>query len=104
MKFIAIIPARYASTRFPAKPLAILAGKTVIQRVYEQVNGLVDKAVVATDDERIAEEVRSFGGEVVLTRTDHQSGTDRCCEAMEKVGGDYHVVINVQGDEPFIRT
>ena len=103
MKFIAIIPARYASTRFPAKPLAILAGKTVIQRVYEQVNGLVDKAVVATDDERIAEEVRSFGGEVVLTRTDHKSGTDRCCEAMEKVGGDYHVVINVQGDEPFIR-
>ena len=103
MKFIAIIPARYASTRFPAKPLAMLAGKSVIQRVYEQVKGLVDFAVAATDHQLIADEVRRFGGEVVMTSPDHKSGTDRCNEAFGKVGRGFDVVINVQGDEPFIQ-
>lgn len=103
MKFIAIIPARYASTRFPGKPLAILGGKTVIQRVYEQVAGVLDEAVVATDDERIYRAVEAFGGRVVMTSTEHRSGTDRCREAYEKVGGGFDVVVNVQGDEPFIR-
>ena len=103
MKAIAIIPARYASTRFPAKPLAKLGGKLVIERVYEQVAGCVERAVVATDDERIYDAVKSFGGEVVMTSTEHRSGTDRCREAFEKVGFDADIVINVQGDEPFIQ-
>lgn len=103
MKFIAIIPARYASTRFPGKPLAVLGGKTVIQRVYEQVAGVLDEAVVATDDERIYEAVKAFGGKVEMTSTAHRSGTDRCYEAYCKQGTAYDVVVNVQGDEPFIR-
>ena len=103
LKFIAIIPARYASTRFPAKPLALLGGKPVIERVYEQVKGVVERVVVATDDERIEQAVKAFGGECVMTSTEHQSGTDRCYEALQKVGGSYDVVINVQGDEPFIQ-
>jgi 3-deoxy-manno-octulosonate cytidylyltransferase (CMP-KDO synthetase) len=103
MKFIAIIPARYASTRFPGKPLAVLGGKTVIQRVYEQVSGILDEAYVATDDERIFQAVEAFGGKVVMTRTDHKSGTDRIEEAAEKIGTDADVIINVQGDEPFIQ-
>lgn len=103
MKFLGIIPARYASTRFPAKPLAILGGKPVIQRVYEQVTSVLPDAVVATDDERIAEVVRSFGGNVVLTSTEHRSGTDRCYEALTKTPGEFDVVINIQGDEPFIQ-
>lgn len=104
MKFIGIIPARYASTRFPAKPLAILGGKPVIQRVYEQVDGVLDEAVVATDDERIYDAVKAFGGKVVMTSTEHRSGTDRCYEALTKVGADkYDVVVNIQGDEPFIQ-
>lgn len=102
LRFIAIIPARYASTRFPAKPLALLGGKPVIQRVYEQVTGVISSAVVATDDERIAEVVKSFGGQVVMTSPNHKSGTDRCWEAYQKLGEEYDVVINVQGDEPFI--
>ncbi|MBR4854104.1 MAG: 3-deoxy-manno-octulosonate cytidylyltransferase [Alistipes sp.] len=102
MRFIAIIPARYASTRFPAKPLALLGGKPVIQRVYEQVTGVISSAVVATDDERIADAVKSFGGQVVMTSPNHKSGTDRCWEAYQKLGEEYDVVINVQGDEPFI--
>ena len=101
--FIAIIPARYASTRFPAKPLARLGGKPVIERVYEQVAGVLDDAVVATDDERIYEAVRAFGGRVEMTSTAHRSGTDRCWEAYCKQGRMYDVVVNVQGDEPFIR-
>ena len=101
--FIAIIPARYASTRFPAKPLARLGGKPVIERVYEQVAGVLDDAVVATDDERIYEAVRAFGGRVEMTSTAHRSGTDRCWEAYCKQGHTYDVVVNVQGDEPFIR-
>ena len=103
MKFIAIIPARYASTRFPGKPLAMLGGKPMIQRVYEQVAGVLDDAVVATDDERIYEAVKAFGGKVEMTSTEHRSGTDRCWEAYCKQGAEYDVVVNVQGDEPFIQ-
>lgn len=103
MKFIAIIPARYASTRFPAKPLAVLGGKTVIQRVYEQVAGVLDDAVVATDDARIYDAVLAFGGKAEMTSPDHRSGTDRCWEAYCRHGREYDVVVNVQGDEPFIR-
>lgn len=103
MKFIGIIPARYASTRFPGKPLALLGGKPVIQRVYEQVSGVLDEAVVATDDERIERAVQAFGGKVVMTASSHKSGTDRCYEAYTKVGGGYDVVVNIQGDEPFIQ-
>lgn len=102
LKYLVVIPARYASTRFPGKPLAVLGGKPVIRRVYEQVAGVVADVVVATDDERIFAAVEAFGGRVVMTSTEHKSGTDRCWEACCKVGGEYDVVINVQGDEPFI--
>ncbi len=101
MKFLAIIPARYASTRFPAKPLALLAGKPVIQHVYERVSNVLD-AVVATDDQRIFDAVSQFGGRVVMTSTEHRTGTDRCLEAYFNCGIEADVVINVQGDEPFI--
>lgn len=103
MKFIAIIPARYASTRFPGKPLADMGGKPMIQRVYEQVKRAVHDVWVATDDSRIFETVQSFGGKAVMTSTDHRSGTDRIQEAYSKIGEDFDVVINVQGDEPFIQ-
>lgn len=103
MKFMAIIPARYASTRFPGKPLAILGGKTVIQRVYEQVSSVLDEVYVATDDERIFQAVEGFGGRAVMTRAEHKSGTDRIEEAAEKIGSAADVIINVQGDEPFIQ-
>ena len=103
MKFIAIIPARYASTRFPGKPLAVLGGKTVIQRVYEQVSRAIGNALVATDDERILKHVESFGGKAVMTGSHHRSGTDRCWEAYIKNGGNEDIIINVQGDEPFIQ-
>lgn len=102
MKFIGIIPARYASTRFPGKPLALLGGKPVIQHVYEKVAAVLEAAYVATDDERIYDAVKSFGGQAVMTRTDHKSGTDRIEEAIEKIGGEWDVVVNVQGDEPFV--
>lgn len=102
MTFIGIIPARYASTRFPGKPLADMKGKLMIQRVYEQVEGVLDAVCVATDDERIAAAVRAFGGEAVMTSDQHRSGTDRCYEAYQKVGAGFEVVINIQGDEPFI--
>lgn len=102
MKFIAIIPARYASTRFPGKPLALLGGRPVIQHVYEKATQALDEAYVATDDERIARVVESFGGHAIMTRADHKSGTDRIEEAAEKIGTDADVVINIQGDEPFI--
>ena len=102
MEFIAIIPARYASTRFPGKPLADMNGKPMIQRVYEQVKKCVDKVYVATDDERIFNAVKSFGGNVVMTSENHKSGTDRCAEAYSKIGNGEGVVINIQGDEPFI--
>ena len=103
MKFIAIIPARYASTRFPGKPLAMLGGKRVIERVYEQVAGALDEAVVATDDARIYDAVQAFGGRAVMTSPDHRSGTDRGRAAVDKLGTPCDVVVNVQGDEPFIR-
>lgn len=105
-KFIAIIPSRFGSSRFPGKPLADIAGKMMIQRVYEQVIQAVEDVWVATDDERIANAVHSFGGKAVMTSTEHRSGTDRCAEAVRKVseetGTNFDVVINVQGDEPFI--
>ena len=103
MTFTAIIPARYASTRFPGKPLAVLGGKTVIERVYEQVSTVLSEVYVATDDERILTCVEAFGGKAVMTRIDHQSGTDRIQEAVEKTGTRADVIINVQGDEPFIQ-
>jgi len=103
MKFIAIIPARYASTRFPGKPLAMLGGKTVIQRVYEQAVSVLPEAYVATDDDRIFQAVEAFGGKAVMTRADHQSGTDRIEEAAETIGTDADVIINIQGDEPFVQ-
>ena len=102
MKFLALIPARYASTRFPAKPLAILAGKPIIQHVYERVSSIFEDAYVVTDDTRIEECVKAFGGRCVMTGTHHKSGTDRCFEALEKLGAGFDVVVNVQGDEPFI--
>jgi 3-deoxy-manno-octulosonate cytidylyltransferase (CMP-KDO synthetase) len=103
MKVLGIIPARYASTRFPGKPLVEIQGKTMIQRVYEQALKCeqLDAVIVATDDERIAAEVERFGGQFHLTSTAHQSGTDRCAEVAEAHTG-YDVVINIQGDEPFI--
>jgi 3-deoxy-manno-octulosonate cytidylyltransferase (CMP-KDO synthetase) len=103
MKFIGIIPARYASVRFPGKPLADMKGKPMIQRVYERVCGAsLDKVCVATDDTRIEAAVKAFGGEAVMTSGRHRSGTDRCREAYTKVGEGYDVVVNIQGDEPFI--
>ena len=110
MKFTAVIPARYASTRFPGKPLAMLGGKTVIQRVYEQAASVLSDVYVATDDERILSAVEAFGGRAVMTRTDHKSGTDRIEEAVEKIEkqgmdkeGQGDVIINIQGDEPFVQ-
>ena len=103
MKFIAIIPARYASTRFPGKPLALLGGQPVIQHVYEQAISVLPEAYVATDDERIYQCVESFGGHAVMTRADHKSGTDRIQEAVEHIGTDADVIINIQGDEPFVQ-
>lgn len=100
--FIAIIPARYASTRFPGKPLADIGGMTMIERVYRQVNKALSNVYVATDDERIAEAVRDFDGNVVMTGTHHRSGTDRCQEAFNNLGSKAKVIINVQGDEPFV--
>jgi 3-deoxy-manno-octulosonate cytidylyltransferase (CMP-KDO synthetase) len=101
---LAVIPARYASTRFPGKPLADIGGKTMIRRVYEQVqqSKRVSRVVVATDDERIFGHVRSFGGEVRMTRADHPSGTDRCAEVARHFP-EAEFVLNVQGDEPFIQ-
>jgi 3-deoxy-manno-octulosonate cytidylyltransferase (CMP-KDO synthetase) len=101
---LAVIPARYASTRFPGKPLADIAGKSMIRRVYEQTIqcALVDHAVVATDDYRILDHVRSFGGEVLLTGSEHPTGTDRCAEVAVHFQ-EAEIVLNIQGDEPFIQ-
>lgn len=103
MKFAAIIPARHASTRFPGKPLADMRGKPMIRRVYEQVKQAVDEVWVATDDERIFKAVASFGGKAVMTSAAHNSGTDRCREAFEKVTPQAEIIINIQGDEPFVQ-
>ncbi len=103
MKFLAVIPARYASTRFPGKPLALIGDKPMIQHVYEQAKKAIENVVVATDDKRIYDAVEAFGGKVLLTSDKHRSGTDRCFEALQKMSGEYDVVINIQGDEPFIQ-
>ena len=101
---VGIIPARFASTRFPGKPLIDIQGKTMLQRVYEQAikSKFLDKVVVATDDQRIFDHVKSFGGEVVMTEAHHPSGTDRCWDALQQLDGDFQYLINIQGDEPFI--
>lgn len=104
METIAIIPARYASTRFPGKPLAELAGKPVIQHVYEKVAQTLQNTYVATDDQRIYEAVENFGGKAIMTRADHKSGTDRIQEAVDKIGTKADIIVNIQGDEPFIQT
>ncbi len=104
MKITAIIPARYASTRFPGKPLALLGGQTVIERVCRKVMGVVPDVYVATDDERIRQAVEAFGGKAIMTRADHKSGTDRIEEAVEKIGSNADVIVNIQGDEPFIHS
>jgi len=110
-KFIGIIPARYGSTRFPGKPIADICGKTVIRRVYEQASLALDTVVVATDDDRIYDAVEAFRGKVVMTRSDHKCGTDRCLEAYLAIttptwraqNDTDTVIINIQGDEPFIQ-
>lgn len=104
MDIIGIIPARYASTRFPGKPLVDIAGKTMIQRVVEQCkkSGSLKKVIVATDDDRIFDHVKGLGHEVYMTSPDHKNGTERCHEALQLDGGNYDFVINIQGDEPFI--
>jgi len=101
---LGIIPARYASSRFPGKPLADIRGKSMLQRVYEQAKKAkkLSKVVIATDDDRIIQHVESFGGEAILTAPNHPSGTDRCFECFQKIGENYTYVINIQGDEPFI--
>jgi 3-deoxy-manno-octulosonate cytidylyltransferase (CMP-KDO synthetase) len=105
--FAAIIPARYASTRFPGKPLASIGGRPMIQRVYEQASLSLENVYVATDDQRIFDTVVSFGGRAIMTSSEHQSGTDRCAEAVGKIalldGTKPDVIVNIQGDEPFIR-
>ena len=106
MKFIGIIPARFASTRFPGKPLADLGGKPMIQWVYENTLQSIDNVIVATDHPDIESAVRGFGGKVIMTSPEHPSGTDRCAEVIEilqKDGESYDVALNIQGDEPFIR-
>ncbi|MBQ9523390.1 MAG: 3-deoxy-manno-octulosonate cytidylyltransferase [Paludibacteraceae bacterium] len=114
MRFIGIIPSRYGSSRFPGKPLALIGGKPMVQRVYEQASLALDQVVVATDDERIYDCVKGFGGEVVMTRTDHRCGTERCVEAYVKTKDERplrsktkddedDIIINIQGDEPFIQ-
>ncbi len=106
-QFAGIIPARYASTRFPGKPLALLGDKTMIQRVYEQASKSLDIVYVATDDRRIYNSVAEFGGSVVMTSQSHMSGTDRCAEAViiisEEIQNKIDIIINIQGDEPFIK-
>jgi len=107
MKTLGLIPARYASTRFPGKPLAIIAGKPMVQWVYERASSVFDHCFVATDDQRIVNVVQGFGGQAVMTSEHHRSGTDRCAEAMEILQNclniSFDVVVNVQGDEPFIQ-
>lgn len=107
MKFIGIIPSRYASTRFPGKPLIDIGGKTMVQRVFEQASKAFETVYVATDDDRIEQHIISFGGKVVRTSELHKSGTDRCAEAIEKINSlektSFDVIVNIQGDEPFIQ-
>lgn len=104
MRSIGIIPARYGSSRLPGKPLALINGKTMIQRVYEQASqsASLSAVVVATDDERILKTVEEFGGKALMTNSEHQSGTDRCLDALNQLEEDYEIVVNIQGDEPYI--
>ncbi len=102
MKFIGIIPARYASSRFPGKPLAMLGGRPVIEHTYRRAGFVLAETVVATDDLRILNCVEEFGGRAVMTSENHRSGTDRCLEAYRNTGSDADIIINIQGDEPFI--
>jgi 3-deoxy-manno-octulosonate cytidylyltransferase (CMP-KDO synthetase) len=106
MKYIGIIPARYASTRFPGKPLADINGKPMIRHTYERAKEVLDTVYVATDDERIEKAVLNFNGNVVMTSPDHKSGSDRCAEAINQIekitGKNFDVVINIQGDEPLL--
>lgn len=104
MKIVGIIPSRYASTRFPGKPMAMIHGKTMIQRVYEQASkaGLLQEVVVATDDQKIFDHVQGFGGQVMLTGAQHQNGTERCAEVVGRLDTAYDAAINIQGDEPYI--
>lgn len=108
MQFLSLIPARYSSTRFPGKPLADIAGKSMIHRVYEQACSCFEHVYVATDDDRIKNHVLDFGGKAVMTSSEHRSGTDRCAEAAKTInnaeGNKFEVIINIQGDEPFIQT
>jgi 3-deoxy-manno-octulosonate cytidylyltransferase (CMP-KDO synthetase) len=105
--FAGIIPARFSSSRFPGKPLALIGNKTMIQRVYDQARQSLESVYVATDDRRIFDEVTAFGGKAVMTSPDHKSGTDRCSEAVMKIMAEnsenLDIVINIQGDEPFIK-
>jgi 3-deoxy-manno-octulosonate cytidylyltransferase (CMP-KDO synthetase) len=105
--FAGIIPARYASSRFPGKPLALIGDKPMIQRVYEQASKSMELVYVATDDIRIYDTVVNFGGKAIMTSPDHQSGTDRCAEAVSVItlqtGKPIDIVINIQGDEPFVK-
>ncbi|MEN8202502.1 MAG: 3-deoxy-manno-octulosonate cytidylyltransferase [Bacteroidota bacterium] len=107
-EFLGIIPARYASTRFPGKPLAMLGSKPMIQWVYERASKLFEHTVVATDDERILNTVLDFGGKALMTRKEHKSGTERCAEAlklyMDQSGHTFSHVVNIQGDEPLIQS
>ena len=103
MKIVGIIPARYASTRFPGKPLINIKGKPMIQRVYEQAKkSSLQKVIVATDDEKILNCVIGFGGEAVMTAAHHASGTDRCFDALQQLKEKFDYVVNIQGDEPLI--
>jgi 3-deoxy-manno-octulosonate cytidylyltransferase (CMP-KDO synthetase) len=108
MNFVAIIPARYGSTRFPGKPLININGKTMVHNVYIQAKKVFDTVYVATDDERIFKEVENFEGKVIMTQKKHKSGTDRCAEAIQKIEKNekktFDVIVNIQGDEPYIKT
>lgn len=104
MKVLGVIPSRYASSRFPGKPLVVINGKTMIQRVYEQASkaNALNNVIVATDDDKIFNHVKDFGGQVIMTSSSHETGTERCAEVLKKLPDNYDVVINIQGDEPFI--
>ena len=107
LKFAGIIPARYASSRFPGKPLVLIGNKTMIQRVYDQASNILDEVWVATDDRRIFDAASHFGGKAIMTSANHLSGTDRCAEAIKKINEEtdnkIDIVVNIQGDEPFIK-
>lgn len=104
MKVLGVIPSRYASSRFPGKPLIDIDGKTMIQRVYEQASkaNALSSVIVATDDQKIFDHVKNFGGEVIMTSSAHETGTERCAEVLQKMTTNFDVIINIQGDEPFI--